>query len=37
MADKEPEPIKKFGGKDGNRDYSKLVDAKKIPTKEGFK
>lgn len=29
-------PAPKFGGKGGNRDYSKLKDAKKIPTKGGF-
>jgi len=34
---KEEKPLPKFGGKDGNKDYSQLADAKKIITPEGGK
>lgn len=31
-----PKPATKFGGKGGSRDYSKLKEVKKIPTKGGY-
>lgn len=35
--EKEAKPNPKFGGKDGNKDYSALMQGKKIPTKGGYK
>jgi len=34
---KEINPTPKFGGKAGQKDYSKLSEVKKIPTKDGYK